>query len=584
MIRKGLLLITFFIGILGNETVIASEYSIPEIRVEVFISEKGIVEIHEHRTYLFDGTYSWADYRIPKRGFSEIKNIRVAENDEQFINNNSEQPGTFSVSERNNSVQIKWHYSASDERRTYTVSYELTDAISYGPQWSEFFWNFLAAGREKSTQNFEAEISFPKSILPDSLYAWHRGNIPVEFHKYPGTLLAFSEDIPRRESIRIRTLFPTSIFATDDISEYDQNLILESIIEEEEQYRQDKIQQAERDAFYASITREITLLIALLSIAIFIAIYRKYGSRYHTKTLSDRETVVIPGNEKPAIVGRLLNHSTTTYQHLSATIFDLARRGWFLIYEEKVKDNSDSKFRIEINKKESEEVKKLSPWEESLLRFIKQRIDKGENRFDKLFSGTDSKITTWYAGWNKLIKKQYQNMNWVDKESYRGVIYNTVAQLFLISAAIFMLVMGTTFAVLGIITTGLMLLLSFVIVRRTKEGEEVFRRWSAYRDGLKNANKKNLRMDKSDRHFIYATAFGLSEKQISNVIVQLDSDSSAFLPWLLFLPGSTHSPASIATKTSALAASGSSSFSGSIGGGGGASVGVAGGGASGGAG
>jgi hypothetical protein len=44
---------------------------------------------------------------------------------------------------------------------------------------------------------------------------------------------------------------------------------------------------------------------------------------------------MIPGRIKPAIIGRLMMQQHTSIQHLTATLFDLARRGWFTIHEEK---------------------------------------------------------------------------------------------------------------------------------------------------------------------------------------------------------------------------------------------------------
>ena len=64
----------------------SKSYSIPEIRVSADVSEDGLIRINEERTYVFNGSYSWADYRLPLRGFSEIRNIRVSEVNQSYIN------------------------------------------------------------------------------------------------------------------------------------------------------------------------------------------------------------------------------------------------------------------------------------------------------------------------------------------------------------------------------------------------------------------------------------------------------------------------------------------------------------------
>ena len=101
----------------------AKEYEIPNIKVEVSINEDGTVRITEHLTYVFDGSFSWAEYELPKEGYSAIKNIQVSENGQSFINENSETAGTFSIAKNENAVKIRWYYQAVDENRTFTISY-----------------------------------------------------------------------------------------------------------------------------------------------------------------------------------------------------------------------------------------------------------------------------------------------------------------------------------------------------------------------------------------------------------------------------------------------------------------------------
>lgn len=124
---------------------------------------------------------------------------------------------------------------------------------------------------------------------------------------------------------------------------------------------------------------------------------------------------------------------------------------------------------------------------------------------------------------------------------------------------------------------------SFFIKRKTREGEEKYKRWKAYRDGLKNADKRTIRMEMMDRHFVYAMALLLSGNQIESLVKQADDSNEAIFLWIVLMSGSSHTPASVASTVSALAATGNSTFSGTAGGAG-ATAGAAGGGASGGAG
>ncbi|TVR15818.1 MAG: DUF2207 domain-containing protein [Balneolaceae bacterium] len=566
---------------------IANDYSIPEITIEVEILDDGTVRFTEHLTYVFDGSFSWADHRFPRKGFGEATNISVSEGNESYINNNSESPGTFSVSETDRNLIIKWHYSATDTTRTFTISYDLTGALSVGEEWVQFYWNYLASGRSRSTDNLTIQITLPEETSPETIYAWTR--LPAENHSIAvnerGITLTGS-DISRGQLVSIRSLFPRSLFDEALLPVNEPLLTLEMIMEEEEEIAAEMQRKAERDAFYASITQPVTLLLVAISIAVFIFFYQKYGKRHTTKTISDQQTILLPDRTKPAIIGRLLSHSTTTGNHLTATIFDLARRGWFSIHEEKKENRSSfssesTQFRISVSDREPEEIGKLAAWEKQTIHYVKEQISGGTNTFDKLF--TSKNFTKWYSQWMKEIKKEYDALNWIDSRSMTGLAIHLIIQLLLFLAAVAMLIFGSEFAVIGIVSTGIMCGASAAILRRTEEGETMFRRWNAYLKGLQNADKRTINMEMLGHHFIYATAFGISQKKITVILEKSSDDTAILFPWIVLMAGSNTTPATVASSISTLSASGTSSFSGSVGGSG-ASIGSAGGGASSGAG
>lgn len=576
-----------FLLILISVSAFGQSYSIPEIEVDVSISDSGIIEIREHRTYSFDGEFSWADYRLPKEGFTEIQNIQVSTGDSSYVNVNSEEPGTFSVSESSSAIEIKWHYQASDTTKTFTLSYELIDAVAVGAQWSEFNWNYLSSGREKSTEHFRSTIRFPGNTSVDSLYSWTRNN-PQKFEILTSDrFIEFSgNSISRRESAELRILFPTSLFNQTRVEITHPDLTLELVQRQEEEYQREAEKKAEQDAFYAEITPATTTLLSLFSILTFIVIYRRYGKRFPSGTHSGRDTLVIPGQHPPALIGRLMVSQQTTSNHLVATLFDLARRGWFKITEHEKEENGwlsskSSEFKVTLQNNTPDD--NLNSVEKMVVEFVKERLSEGINTFEKLFEGSDSTVTKWYSKWVKQVKNEFKKMQWIDYSSYTGVYINVAVQLVLLICAIILLIYGTEVALIAIGVVAFAMIASFSIIRRTEKGENIYREWKAYRDGLKNADERTIRMEILDRHFIFATAFHLSKKELETLL-ESTNESAHLFPWIVLMHGSSTNAASMASSMSTLAASGSTSFSGTTGAGTGASVGAAGGGASGGAG
>ncbi|CAN5233130.1 DUF2207 domain-containing protein [soil metagenome] len=559
------LLIFAILAFIAPINLYASDYAIADIKTEIYITDDGTIQVKEHLTYVFDGTFSWAQYSLPMDGFSEIRNIRVSEQEKHYINENSEETGTFSVSESNNSVLIKWHYIAADTSRVFTLSYNLTGALTIGHEVAEFFWNYLSSNRDKSTEQLNITVTLPESVPSRDMHAWSRLNDDkVSITAEDGIYTIHATDLSRRESAPVRIVFPVSVLDQNLAEVTDADFSLDGVLQEEEQLQREAEKRALRNAFYASITPEVTLIISLLSIVIFILLYRKYSIRHSTKTISDRETLVIPNQNPPALVGRLLMNMSTA-NHLVATVFDLARRGWFVIREEKPEEkksnswfslNGSIKSEFLISSAEKEPADTPDEYEQMVLQFVEKQVSRGENKFSEIFSGNSTKTAAWYSKWQKNVKKSFDEQGWIDKSSYTGVTLNMVAQFMLMAAAIYLLIVGTFFAIIALATTFVILIASFAMIRKTKAGEETYRRWKAYRKALKNADKQIVRMEMMDRHFIYATAFHFSEKQINVLIESADQPATRLFPWIILAQGSVYTPASVASSVSALAASG----------------------------
>lgn len=566
----------------------AQTYDIPTISVDVDITEDGTIRIHETFTYRFSGSFSWAEASIPFQGFSEIEEIMVSEAGREYINENSETPGTFSVSTSDDNITIRWHYNARDTTRKFTLSYTVTEAVSVGPDYSELFWNYLSSSRDKSTDSLYVSISLPESVATDHMYAWSR--IPEEKHSFavePGRYIITAENISRRASAGVRILFPTSLF-DPSVSVTDPDLSLTDILEEEEKREQAAEEKAERREFYSSISREATIILSLLSLLLFIYTYRKYGKRHSVPSAADRETTVAPGRIPPALIGKLLLNNTTTGNHLVATIFDLARRGWFTIQENEAEETKESGWFSSGDDEESEFIISTSdtkpndsprPYESEVIHYVSEKIRDGDDRFSKLFTEGGSAAAKWFSEWKSKVKKEYDSNQWIDKKSYTGVTINIIGQVLLLAGSIYLAIVGSEFALIAAAAALLLAICSFAIIRRTKDGEETYQRWKAYQEGLKNADRRIIRMGLMDRHFIYAVAFHLSEKQISAIIESSDKPVDSMLPWIILTHNSATNPATLAGSLTTLTASGTSSFSG-VSGGSGAVTGSAGGGTS----
>ncbi|WP_138429285.1 DUF2207 domain-containing protein [Fodinibius saliphilus] len=575
------LLLSILVCCLGFVNSYSKEYEIPHIESVVTINSDGTVQITEHLTYEFDGDFSWAEYELPRRGFTDITDIRISENGHHYINENSGAPGSFSVDKNDKSIILKWFYDAEDEQRTFTISYTLKGALTVGPEWAQFFWNFLSDDRDKSTDQLIAKILLPQKTTLDSLYVWSRGpKDQLVLQKSTGSYKATATDVDDNDFAKVRTVFPTKLLNNSLVEITDQEFTLSQAQQEEQRYQQKLIKQRKQDAYLDALWEKLIYLFIVLSIGSSYYFYNRYGKRHSTSHLPSAETIVIPGRLRPATVGWLLHGRNISSSLLMSTVLDLARSGYFKLQEEDPEDGflSDNKPTFSISRTGKTLDTTVKKWEEQLVNFIEERIRKDDKRkLHTIFKGSNSTVSSWFNNWEKSFKTYCTNKGWIDQESYTGLYWNLSIQSLLMGLSVAALIFTGPEALASLVITFLAFIFSFAIVRRTPKGEEVYKRWKNYEKGLKNAKDHNISSEKLDKHFIYALAFGLQEKQLKPIITT-DSEVVPVFAWIVFSSNST-SAADVASSFSALSATGGTAFPGAAGGVG-ASTSTAGGGAS----
>lgn len=578
---------TFFLSLcilcLGFVHTSAKDYEIPIIRVEVSINKDGTVRITEHLTYNFDSSFSWAAYRLPKQGFTAIRNIQISEGTQPYINKNSEAPGTFTVAHNDKAIKLKWYYKAEDEKRTFTISYTLVGALTIGPKWSQFFWNYLSDNRDKATEQLDISINLPKPVSADSLHGWTHGpKGHFELSKDTGMFTIHATNIDDDDFAKVRALFPTSVLASPEVTNPD--FTLRQVKQEEQVYQQKRTERRARNAYWHKTSQQVNFTVAIIALILFFFFYQKYGKRYSTTRLSSTATTMIPGRQRPAAIGWLLNNRSINSVHLISTVLDLARRGYFKITEEEPEEgfleDGDPTFSVQRTNQEVQDD--LLEWEKDIVTFTEQRLSEDHQKLHKIFDGNNSEVSSWFSKWSKKVKQYCFDQNWIDLQSYTGVYWNTGLQIVLLFVILGVSIYAgkEAFAPLSwfiaLISVVLSALFSVAIIRPTEEGQETKHRWTNYKEGLENAKEHNLSSDKLDKHFIYALALGLKGEKLENIIAT-NSDGAPVIAWMVF-SSNTSSAAAVASSFATLGATSAASAPGAAGGAG-ASAGAAGGGA-----
>ncbi len=563
----------------------AKNYTITHVQIESQINSDGTVSYAEHRTYAFDGEYTWANYALPKSGFSEITDVQVSDENRQYTHDNTEKPGTFQISTNSKEINIKWYYSANSESKTFTIRFIYHDAIAVGPIWSQFQSIYISNRWKKTTQNADILLKFPRPIATDSIYNWIHGiSSKTSLSTSPDQVTIQARNITSSQYLQVRTLFPSSVLQNVKVTSPKLSL---SMVQADEKARIQHIQAlTEKKAQHRHLGILLTILIAFLSALVWILFFQKFGKRFKPKGIPKR-LYDTPTEDPPAIAGYIVQYRSVSGSNLIATLFDLARRGYFRISQEQGEGGflkkSEERFKITLVPEEArtESLDELNGWELDLYDYVTDAMEDDNVYFDDL-TDQRSMMRKWFNEWAKSVKDAAEAHDWYDKSSLRAAIYCGLLEFVLLAASIVGFILAEGWGLIGFLTALIFGLLTLTLYRRTPEGEKVYRQWKAFKESLKEGHHQRFDIKNIDKLFVYAIAVGLGEKQLSRWLTGMHVNESA-IPWIVFAAGTHASPAEVAASMSTLAATGLQTVS-SVAGTGGATAGSSVGGAGGGAG
>ncbi len=559
----------------------AKDYGVSDLTISSIIHPEGTVRMTETRTFTFSGSFSWVEWNLEKEGFSELRDIEASVNGRSLSFSDTEEPGTFRVFEDRSKIAVRWFIDAEDESKEIEISYTLADAVFTDDPWSEFYWNFIGTGWEKPTQGITIDILFPEGADFRDLHGWSYAALAGErFVKDKNRITYHAQGIDAEQKLPLRFIFPAKLLSVPVRGEG------EISPEAAEQDHREHIEKQEaRRAFRAAaepVSHAAGVLAALLSIIMSGWILYRFG-RHEP---SDDSVPVTgdhpPADLPPALAGWLLNRQHITVSHLSATILDLSLRDCFRIRQERQSSKGlfskeKDMFLLELHDSPPDD---LTAWEMSLFTFLKDRIEAGENTFNKLFPQS-SRSRKWYREWSVMLSEHAKSFGWFISQPKVIAAQASVQGLFLlISIAVLIFSSNPLFGMLSLIASVLGIILCPFLSPRTARGQSTYQAWKAYADSLKQAQ---VSQDDAymGAHIVYAVAFQTTGKKLDNLTKHIHVEQR-HLPWIVFYPG-MFSPSSVSNALTSMTAAAAASAS-SVAGGGAAGAGSAGGGSGGGAG
>jgi uncharacterized membrane protein len=519
---------------------LARDFEITHLTIIAEVHPSGEISVSEERTFAFEGSYSWFEQDFRRRGFRVIRDFSMREGGQDYLLDESGDPGTFSVRESRRLVTVRTNFSASDESRTFTLSYVLEGALASDGEWAEFYWTFLGSDWERAHQNIRIEIRLPGELSTDELIAWHQGTaINPELHTGSDHVV-FTADRQRGDrALRIRTFFPARLVADAEPSERTLNPF---------EIKREREEAAEREARRIAFLSPLGWVLSPLAIGLAIFLVKRYGQRPQLGENIPKMWGSPPSDLPPALAGWLFRntHSDQSCRFVG-TLFDLARRGYFTLHQETETTGIFRETEADIYllaRTAKTDLTGLRDWERAVVALAEERLGGETKRLDKLFDfeGSDDEekaafVERWEA-WEASLEEDAIAKNWmVDNDMPEAI--NAVVQGILFFFAVFLIVytsdVNPTSGIVLLVSSVFGGLMTLALNVRTEEGERVFREWKAYRAALE-AGQVNKSAELKERHIVYAIALGIGGKRMKVLIERINPQPDDF-SWMLFRPG-----------------------------------------------
>jgi len=529
----------------------AKKYSMENVSFVADLHEDGSMAVSEERTYKFKSRFKYAYRTFPLDPRVSYEDFRVSENGQPYVLSDSGEPGTYTVKTKSSEIEVRWHFKARRETRNFKLEYLVQGAVIRNLDGAVLYYKFVGDDFRKSTKMVEITVNPPVEIDQWKIQQWAHGPLwGVSNTSDQGVVTATCENLPRKRFFELRVVYPEELFSTAKIvPEY----VLGDIRNEEQAWSDEANLKREQDAEkYASRQKRkatwmwLPPFVVILALGWFFRIASAYGKRPIIPAI-DSVSGEIPSDLPPAIVGYLVNERTINGSVMTATLMDLARRGFLEFKEEHElgknfmgREKWKTRHFWVLNKlHHREHIKELAGFENSLLNFVFEELadtihtSAATTTVDlELFKKHSSKVQKFFSEWSKEIQAEAEGYNLFDKASFQGRNqgFMTGGALFLLALAMIPLVWE--FAFIPGIAGVIIFLGSLAIVHHTAEGLILDKKWKALRTYLKKQKFKDTEpstvLESIEPYFIYGVALGLDKKQLVGLGSMIPQNNAGF--------------------------------------------------------
>jgi len=476
--------------------------------VDITVNQDGTFDVVEKQEIYFSGGPFHFGYRDINTDYTEgITDLLVGDVNGVYLQNRSEQPGTFYVEDRGNSLYVKWFFDeTTDAARTFYISYKVHGGLRIYDGGDQLWWKAVYADRPAEVKSSVVTVKVPEPAVIENMDTYFTMADMQLLDKQTAKFTA-KKPIPPGQPFEVRVQFTHGVVA-GTAPPWQARADRESVIS---RWR------TVANVFFGLLA---LMFFLLTPVALYLLWYFK--GRDPQPQIIPTYLPEPPSDLPPGMAGTLIDEKADTKDVLSS-IVDLARRGYLRM--EEIGEDDDSGFSSSdfLYTKLKEPDDALRPYEHYLLA--------------KLFDGESerklSDLKNSFYKYNDKTKEMIYDE--VTKEGYFVTDPNKVRSRWR-AAGIGIFVLTGLFACVGVpilsvltdvsflFTFGLalfglgMIILSRYMPRKTQKGADEAAKWKAFLTYLKDINQYTD-LEKAtelfERYLPYAIAFGLEKGYLS---------------------------------------------------------------------
>ncbi len=573
-------------------TLSAKSYEITNVQIDAQLTRKGNMKVQEHRTFNFNGQFSYSFRSFPKDRVNYTE-IRVSENGVDFVESSGGSPNTYELIDRGRRMEVRWYYDANDEERTFTISYNVRKLVERGKDAAVLYYKFIGNDWTEPQQHVVISLSPPGDLAKEDINAWLHGPLWGEYRiEKNGVISAWCDNYPARTFFEIRALYPLESFPN---ARENPRLVRSQIMNDEgvwvEQANQRRLAAIESEENKKARWRyglPVALIISFLGMGGLYGLYNRYGRR---PVLPERKPEFLssaPSSEPPALIAYLLGNEMISGTALVSTLFDLANQGYLEMHEGMktkpkfwggTKEVKTYSWKLDRSKYREEPPK--YEFERSAIDFLFSDISGGSDELevDDLKSKR-SEMIKFFSKWKEEVMNEGRRLEWVNQESKKGLYYGLALVGLLSIPVIVGIIFLGPWVILAAGVLVVLLILALFIPHNTIDGMVLKNRWKAFSKYLKKGRFKGAGEPRSElgKYFVYGSVLGLTEDNFKEIVQHFSADHvQRHVLWYHYYDDVGFSGEAFSAGFSTMVATASSSMSTATGSGGGASGGGGGG-------